>query len=77
MGEEKIRARIRALLEILPEPYRKKALSTFTKLLKTSSIVERRVYKGRIITFFCEGLKTSNRKNKTLCKELRMMLRKI
>ena len=73
-----VRERIKRLLEMLPDPYRKRALLYYTRLLKTQSIVEKRVYKARILTFFCEGLKTlENVDKKEYCRRLRTLLRAI
>jgi len=53
---------------------RKKALKSLSNYLRTHSIVEKRVYRERIITFYAEWLKRKNDENR---KEKILLLKKL
>ncbi|MHA1610369.1 MAG: hypothetical protein ACTSX9_07340 [Candidatus Njordarchaeales archaeon] len=60
------------------EPYRKQALKILEEYSKAKSMVEKRVYKARLLTVYCESLKNLPRKDrKKLCKEFRNLLLQI
>jgi len=78
IDEKKARGIVKNMIEKIPDPHRKKALRYYLKLLKAHSIIEKKVYKARILTFYAEGLKDkSPRERKELCRRLHEALRAI
>ncbi len=81
MSEQKIKSkksndarnRVMRLLNLLLEDSRKEAMRYFLKISRTRSLAEKRVYKARLLTFFCQKLSKDNRKK--FCKEMRTLIR--
>ncbi len=65
-------------INLLPDDLRKEALKYYLKIPKTRSIVEKRVYKARILNIICNWVsKNMSNKKSHICRIIKERLRNL
>jgi len=70
--------RLNKIIDILPDDLRKEALKYYLKIPKTRNIVEKRVYKARVLNIICTWVsKNRTEEKRYICRLVKKALREL